>query len=134
MIRFKRFLVRLFAPWRTIRRLERENQRLFKAFENPLLTGIEWGQKRGIEVGLEGSGPQLLAGMLLGFLEQDGKQVPNYVEITFSSPKGPILVTVMQPNGATPSQLQKKAEAEVRRLKAELLAAQGGVSTAEPQP
>ena len=134
MSRAARVIARLVAPWRTIRRLERENDRLSKAFTNPLLTGIEWGRERGIEVGMEGSGPQLLAGMFLGFLEQDGKQAPNYVEITFGSPKGPILVTVMQPNGAAPSQLQKRAEAEVRRLKGELLALQGAASLAEARP
>jgi hypothetical protein len=133
MIRFKRLFVRLFAPWRTIRRLERENDRLSKALENPLLTGIEWGRERGIEVGLKGSGPQLLAGMFLGFLEEDGKQAPNYFEITFGSRKGPILVTVMQPDGATPHQLRQQAEAEVRRLKSELLALQRQ-SQRESQP
>jgi hypothetical protein len=116
-----RMIVRMLAPWRTIRRLERDNERLSKALENPLLTGIEWGRERGIEFGMRGSGPQLLAGMFLGWLEEDGKNAPNYLEVTFSSPKGPILVTVHQPDGATPHELQRQAEADVRRLKGELV-------------
>ena len=131
MSRTARMIVRLVAPWRTIRRLERDNERLANALENPLLTGIEWGRERGIKMGMRGSGPQLLAGMFLGFLEQDGKQAPNYIELTFGSPKGPIVVTVTQPDGATPHQLRQQAEAEVRRLKAELLALQGAAGLAE---
>jgi len=135
MIRFKRLLARLLAPWRIIRRLERDNERLANALENPLLTGIEWGRERGIEMSMQGSGPQILAGMFLGFLEQDGKQAPNYIEVTFGSSKGPIVVTVMQPDGATPHQLKQQAEAEVRRLKSELLALQGqdGVNQVNPE-
>jgi hypothetical protein len=120
-MRALRIIARLLAPWRTIRRLERDNERLSKAIENPLLTGIEWGRERGIELGMRGSGPQLLAGMFLGWLEEDGKNAPNYLEVTFGSPKGPILVTVHQPYGATPHELRLQAEAEVRRLKGELL-------------
>jgi hypothetical protein len=129
--RVARVIARLVAPWRAIRRLERENERLSGVLENPLLTGIEWGHERGLEMGMRGSGPQLLAGMFLGFLQDNRKHAPNYLEVTFESPEGPILVTVTQPNGATPSQLQRKAEAEVRRLKAELLALQGPADQVE---
>ena len=116
-----RMWARLLIPWRTIRRLERDNERLSKALENPLLTGIEWGSERGMEIGMRGSGPQLLAGMFLGWLEKDGKNAPNYLEVTFGSPKGAILVTVHQPDGATPHELRRQAEAEVRQLKGELV-------------
>lgn len=116
-----RTFARLIAPWRTIRRLERDNQRLTDALSNPLLTGIELGKERGIEVAMKGSGPQLLAGMFLGMLEKDGKNAPNYLEISFQSPKGPILVTVTQPQGASPHQLRQQAEQRVRQLEADLL-------------
>jgi hypothetical protein len=41
----------------------------------------------------------------------------------------------MQPDGATPHQLKQQAEAEVRRLKSELLALQGqdGVNQVNPE-
>lgn len=120
-----RRLAKLLVPWRTIRRLERDNERLTDALSNPLLTGIEVGKGRGIEFGMEGSGPQLLAGMFLGMLEQDGKNAPNYLELSFGSPKGTILVTVMQPTGATPHQLRAQAEQRVRQLETELLQLQG---------
>jgi hypothetical protein len=121
MNKLPRTLAKLIAPWRTIRRLERDNARLSKIIENPLLTGVEWGRERGIEIGMKGSGPQLLAGMFLGFLQENQKNAPNFIEITFDSPEGPILVTVMQPRGATPNDLRLKAESQVRRLQSELL-------------
>jgi hypothetical protein len=114
-------LAQLLRPWRTIRRLKRQNERLADALSNPLLTGIELGKERGIDVGMKGSGPQLLAGMFLGWLEQDGRNAPNYLEVTFNSPKGPILVIAMQPNGATPDELRRQAEHQVRQLQAEVL-------------
>jgi len=129
--RAARMIARLVAPWRTIRRLERDNERLVKVLQDPLLTGIEWGRERGIELGMQGSGPQLLAGMFLGLLQDNRKQAPNYLEVTFESPEGPIVVTVTQPDGATPHQLRQQADAEVRRLKAELLALQGAANLAE---
>jgi hypothetical protein len=120
MTRISRLIVRLIAPWRTIRRLKRQVERLEDVLSNPLLTGIELGKERGMEAGFRGSGPQLLAGMFLGCLEDQGAKAPNYLEISFQSPKGPILVTVMQPGGATPHDLRRRAEAEARRLRAEL--------------
>lgn len=123
-----RFIVRLIAPWRTIRRLQKQIDRLEGIISNPLVSGIEIGKERGIDVGFQGSGPQLIAGMLLGMLQENRKHAPNYIEITFDSPEGPILVTAVQPNGATPGQLKSQAEAEVRRLNAELLRLQ------EPTP
>lgn len=113
-------MARLLAPWRTISRLELTNQRLEKVLENPMLTGIEIGRKTGLTAGMKGSGPQLLAGMFLGLMEEEGKDAPNYLELTFNSPRGRILVTVTQPNGATPHQLRAQAEQRVRQLEAEL--------------
>lgn len=115
-----RLIARLIAPWRTIRRLERQVDRLEGILSNPLTSGIEISRERGVGMGMYGPGPQLMAGMLLGMLQDNRKRAPNYLELSFGSPEGPILVTVMQPNGATPSQLQRQAEAEVRRLQGEL--------------
>lgn len=115
-----RTLARLLAPWRSIRRLELANKRMEKVLGNPMLAGIEIGKETGITAGMKGSGPELLAGMFLGLMEEHGKEAPNYLELSFNSPKGRILVTVTQPNGATPHQLRAQAEQRVRQLEAEL--------------
>lgn len=120
-----RILARMLAPWRTIRRLELANKRLVGVLDNPMLTGIEIGRETGLTVGMKGSGPQLLAGMFLGLMEEKGKDAPNYLELTFDTPKGRILVTVTQPNGATPHGLRAQAEQRVRQLEAELQQANG---------
>jgi hypothetical protein len=60
----------------------------------------------------------MLAGMFLGLL-QDNPQAVNYVEMTFLSPKGNILVTVHRPGGATPHNLRAMAEQEAREAKRE---------------
>ena len=117
-----RNIAKLLAPWLAIRRLERSNQRLSSVLENPFLEGINIGRESGIEVGMKGSGPQLLAGMFLGLLEKDGKNAPNYLELTFGSPKGPILVTVTQPRGASPDTLRRQAESKAAQLEADLQA------------
>lgn len=117
-----RTLARLLAPWRTIRRLEATVQRLHDVLANPMLTGITIGKETGITAGMKGSGPELLAGMFLGLL-QDNPQAVNYVELTFLSPKGKILVTVHRPGGATPHNLRAMAEQEARNLRAELATA-----------
>ena len=115
-----RALARLLAPWRTIRRLERTNERLERVLSNPMLAGIEIGKETGITASMKGSGPELLAGMFLGLMEERGKDAPNYLELTFHSPKGRILVTVTQPRGATPHELRAQAEERVCQLEAEL--------------
>ena len=115
-----RTLARLLAPWRTIRRLELANKRLERVLGNPMLAGIEIGKETGITASMKGSGPQLLAGMFLGLMAEHGKDAPNYLELSFNSPKGRILVTVTQPTGATPHQLRAQAEQRVRQLEAEL--------------
>jgi len=115
-----RAIARLLAPWRTIRRLEAENRRLCALIDNPELTGIEIGRETGLTAGMRGSGPQLLAGMFLGLMEEH-KQAPNFLELRFATSKGPILVTVTQPHGATPAQLLGHAKQRVRDLEAELV-------------
>jgi hypothetical protein len=113
-----RTLARLLAPWRTIRRLERANKWLTDALANPTLTGMAI-HKDNATVGGVGPGPQMLAGMFLGLLEDNPKAV-NYLQITFGSSKGPILVTVQRPDGASPHDLRAMAEQEARSLRAEL--------------
>jgi hypothetical protein len=113
-----RTLARLLAPWRTIRRLEQSNQRLRDAIDDPELTGIALEQGA-MTLGMQGSGPRLLAGMFLGLLEESPQAI-NYLQLTFDSSKGPILVTVQRPGGASPHTLRAQAEQEARALRAEL--------------
>ena len=120
-----RTLARLLAPWRTIRRLEATVERLEGVLANPMLSGIEIGKETGLTAGMRGSGPELLAGMFVGLMEEHGKDAPNYLELSFNSPKGRILVTVTQPAGATPHQLRAQAEQRVRQLEAEMARVHG---------
>jgi hypothetical protein len=113
-----RTLARLLAPWRTIRRLERRNKLLSDALANPTLTGMAIHQNEAT-IGGAGPGPQLLAGMFLGLL-QDNPEAVNYLQLTFGSTEGPILVTVQRPGGASPHNLRAMAEQEARSLRAEL--------------
>lgn len=118
-----RTLARLLAPWRTIRRLERANKWLTNALANPTLTGMAI-HGNSATVGGACPGAQLLAGMFLGLLEDNPKAV-NYLQLTFGSSKGPILVTVQRPGGASPHALRAQAEQELRNLRAELARLQG---------
>lgn len=119
--RFLRAIARLLAPWRTIRRLERSNERLCNLIENPELTGIEIGRENAdLTAGMRGSGPQLLAGIFLGLMEENRDRAPNFLEMRFETSKGPILVTVTQPHGATPAGLLGQAKQQIRQLEAEL--------------
>ena len=118
-----RTIARLLAPWRTIRRLERGNKRLSDALANPTMTGLAFHQNSAT-AGVAGPGAQMLAGMFLGLL-QDNPQAVNYLELTFKSPEGNILVTVHRPGGATPHNLRAMAEQEARNLRAELARLQG---------
>lgn len=124
-----RALARVLTPWRTIRRLEATVQRLEHVLVNPMLAGIEIGKETALTVDMKGSGPALLAGMFLGLVEEKGKDAPNYLELSFNSPKGRILVTVTQPNGATPHGLRAQAEQRVRQLESELQRLQGDPET-----
>jgi hypothetical protein len=116
-----RTLARLLAPWRTIRRLERRNNLLSDALANPTLTGISI-HKNEATAGGAGPGPQMVAGMFLGLL-QDHPEAVNYLQLTFGSSEGNILVTVQRPGGATPHNLRAMAEQEARNLRAELATA-----------
>ena len=100
--------IALLNPWRTIRELRAENERLARALSDPLLTGLHMGNGT-LELGMQGPGPQILAGMFMGMFEKypDAK---NYIEVSFGSPIGPIVVTVMKPGGKTPDQLRREAE------------------------
>ena len=117
-----RTIARLLAPWRTIRRLDAQNQLLSDAFANPTLTGLAIHQKE-MTVGAAGPAAQMLAGMFMGLLQDNPKAV-NYMELTFGSPEGNILVTVHRPGGATPHNLRAMAEQEARNLRAELVKAE----------
>jgi hypothetical protein len=113
-----RALAHLLAPWRTIRRLEQDNRRLMDALSNPELTGMALEQNA-MTMGMRGKGPQLIAGMFLGLLDKNPEAV-NYLELTFGSSRGRILVTVQRPGGATPHNLRAMAEQEAKALRAEL--------------
>ena len=117
-----RALARLLAPWRTIRRLERRNKLLSDALANPTLTGMAI-HKDNATFGMAGPGAQLIAGMFLGLLQDNPKAV-NYLQLTFGSSEGNILVTVQRPGGASPHGLRAMAEQEARRLRAELVKAE----------
>lgn len=121
--RLLRAIVRLLAPWRTIRRLERSNERLCNLIENPELTGIALGRENAdltLTAGMRGSGPQLLAGIFLGLMQENQDKAPNFLEMRFETSQGPILVTVTQPHGATPAGLLGQAKQKIRQLEAEL--------------
>ena len=105
-------------PWRANRELREANERLAQTIADPLLTGIQIGNGT-IDVGMKGAGPQLLAGMFLGMLQKypDAK---NYLEVTFGSVNGPILVTAQKPGGKTPHLLRLEAEQQCKDLRTAL--------------
>ena len=113
-----RTIARLLTPWRTILRLERRNKLLSDALANPTLTGIAI-HKQQATMGFACPGAQMIAGMFMGLLQDNPKAV-NYLELTFGSPEGNILVTVQRPGGASPHGLRAMAEQEARNLRAEL--------------
>jgi hypothetical protein len=123
-----RTLARLLAPWRTIRRLERRNKALSNALANPTLTGIAI-HKQQATMGFAAPGAQMIAGMFLGLLQDNPKAV-NYLELTFGSSDGNILVTVHRPGGATPHNLRAMAEQEAREAKQEAEHLRGDLATA----
>jgi hypothetical protein len=127
-----RTLARLLAPWRMVRRLERRNKALSDTLANPTMTGLAF-HENSATVGVAGPGAQMLAGMFLGLL-QDNPQAVNYVELTFSSPKGNILVTVHRPGGATPHNLRAMAEQEAREAKREVNALRAELALMHGEP
>lgn len=126
-----RALARLLAPWRTIRRLERANKWLSHAIANPAMTGMAI-HKMDTTVGAAGPGAEIIAGMFLGLLQDNPKAV-NYLQLTFGSTKGPILVTVQRPGGASPHDLRVMAEQEARRLRAELAELRGEIGAEQEE-
>ncbi len=114
-------LTRWLTPWRTIRRLEAENRALVDTIANPTLTGIAIHDGNATLDGF-GPGPELLAGMFLGLLNEHPEAV-NYLEITYGSNQGPVRVTVQRPSGASPHELRTMAEQEVKGLQGELATA-----------
>jgi hypothetical protein len=112
----------LFAAYRRhINRLVDEgNQRIQEAIGNPLLTGISIGNGS-MDIGMEGAGPQLLAGVFLGMFEKypDAK---NYIEVLMTSSKGDVVVTVRKREGKTPDALRREAEQRVAELEKRLAA------------
>lgn len=109
--RIQQAIARLLTPWRTIRQLESEVEGLEGVIANPYLAGVQIGQKTGLEVEMQGSGPQLLAGMFEGLLEKDGADAPNYLELQFQTRhQGQILVHVQRLHGESPHALRLQAE------------------------
>lgn len=108
LLRAKLAALSLLNPWAMVRQLREENAKLMETITDPLLTGMNIGNGS-IDMEMQGAGPQLMAGMFLGMFERypDAK---NYIECRFSSPKGPILVTVVRPGGKTPHQLRAEAD------------------------
>jgi len=108
LLRTKLAAVSLLNPWATARQLREENAKLMATITDPLLTGMNIGNGS-IDMEMQGAGPQLMAGMFLGMFERypDAK---NYIECTFSSRMGPIVVTVVRPGGKSPHQLRTEAD------------------------
>ena len=96
-------------PWREARDLRAENQRLLDALADPLITGMNYTRDAGCGIGIEAPAAVLMAGMFLGMFERS-PSAKNYLELTFSTPQGRLLVTVVRPGGKTPHQLRMDAE------------------------
>jgi hypothetical protein len=106
---FMALTVAFIAYRRHVQRLVDEgNQRVQDAIANPLLTGINIGNGS-IDIGMEGAGPTLLAGMFLGMFEKH-PDAKNYIECLMTSAKGDVIVTVRKRDGATPDFLRREAE------------------------
>jgi hypothetical protein len=116
--RYKTALLSLLNPWKTVRELREENDRLVETIANPALTGFRIANGT-LDVDMSGVGPQILAGMFMAIFEKYPAHT-NYIEATFASPEGPILVTVVSPKGKTPHQLRADAESRADVLRAAL--------------
>ena len=122
-------LARLLAPWRAIRRLERRNKALSDALANSTMAGMAI-HRDNATLGAAGPGPEIIAGMFLGLL-QDHPEAVNYLELTFGSSEGNVLVTVHRFGGATPDGLRAQAEQEAREAKQEADQLRGDRDTAQ---
>lgn len=98
--------------------VEEGNRRVQEVIGNPLLTGINIGNGS-IDIGMEGPGPMLLAGMFLGMFEKH-PDAKNYIEVHMTSPKGDVIVTVRKREGKTPDELKREAEQKLAVAEAEL--------------
>lgn len=110
-----------FAPWVAVRELKAENAKLCETISNPLLTGINIGNGT-IDIGVEGGAAALMAGMFVGMFQKH-PDAKNYIECTFLSGEGPILVTIVRPEGKSPNTMRREAEAARDALKVQLAAA-----------
>lgn len=111
LLRAKLAAISLLNPWRAVRDLRAENKRLCDAIADPFITGLHVGNGT-FELGLQAPAAELMAGMFLGMFEKypDAK---NYIECTFSSKAGPVRVTVVRPNGRSPDDMRREAEAKL---------------------
>jgi hypothetical protein len=99
---------------RVDRLVEEGNRRVEEAIGNPLLTGINIGNGT-IDIGMEGPGPVLLAGMFLGMFEKH-PDAKNYIECRMTSSKGDVFVTVRKADGKSPDTLRREAEQKLAAL------------------
>jgi hypothetical protein len=100
LLRAKLAVMSLFTPWLIIKDLRRANEKLVSTISDPLLTGMNIGNGT-IDVGMTGPASELVAGMFLGMFNAN-PDARNYIQMTFSSPQGPIMVTAVRPGGMTP--------------------------------
>lgn len=98
-------------PWSEIHRLRAEVDLLRATLSDTNMRSMS--TVGGItEMEFVGRGPQLLAEYFTALVDSD-KVGTNYIEFTFGSHAGPIVVTVMRPGGKTPHQLRIEAEAKL---------------------
>lgn len=107
----------LFNPWRLVRELREEKERLLKTLADPFAMGVQMGNGT-LDVHMEAPAAQVMAGMYLGMFEKSPPDNKNYIQATFSSPVGDIVVTVQHPRGKTPHQLLREAQEEIAAIKA----------------
>ena len=72
-----------------------------------------------------------MAGMFLGLFERH-PDAKNYIEMTFSSRLGPVLVTVVKPGGKTPHALRDEAERQLADLRRKYAALQAESPQEQP--
>lgn len=95
------------------------DKRVKETIANPLITGISIANGS-LHLGMEGIGPQLLAGMFLGMFEKH-PDAKNYIECHLASSKGHVIVTARRSDGATPDFLKRQAEGKLADVSAVFL-------------
>jgi len=103
---------RTLNPWYAAHMLRLENKRLLDLLADPFISGLHYTAHGGLHVDAEAPAAALMAGMFLGMFERS-PDAKNYIELTFSSKAGPVLVTVVRPGGRTPHQLRMDAERQL---------------------